>query len=94
MLFYYFIQIVEIQEAHDFQKGWLQIPENTNNIYVLNEIWNHRKPWIGDNLNVWNDLISWRQTYYSFLIPHNINTKILESALVNIYKFCLYYCFV
>ncbi|VVC36854.1 Hypothetical protein CINCED_3A003660 [Cinara cedri] len=70
--------IVEIQEAHDYQKSLLQSPKNINNICSINDNWNNRKPWIGDNLNFWNDLISWRKTYYSFLISRNLNTKILN----------------
>lgn len=92
MKLYYFIQLVEIQEAHDLQKCLLESPENIINICSLNKIWNNRKPWIGDNLSVWNDLVSWRQTYYSFLIQHNLNTNVfnIETAMVNILKYYLF----
>lgn len=50
-------------------------PQNINSVELLIGIWNNRKPWIGDNLSVWNDLISWRQTYYLFLNQHHINSS-------------------
>lgn len=93
--FFFFKQIFEIQEAHDFQKSWFQSPRNVNNFCKLNETWYNRKLWIGDNLNVCNDFISWRQTYYSFLIQHSLNTKTLDlkCVMVKIYIFYLYYNF-
>lgn len=80
---------MEVQEANEIQKNWLQSSKNNNNIDLLIEIWNNRKPWIGDNLNVWNDLISWRQTYYSFLTLHNSNIHYINSIQVNMFKCCI-----
>lgn len=68
------------------------MPQNSYDINLLIEIWNNRKPWIGDNLNVWNNLISWRQTYYSFLTLRNLNsdTNYIKSIQVNMtfWLFC------
>lgn len=55
------------------------MPQNMRNIDALVESWNKRKPWIGDDLNVWNDLISWRQTYYSFLNQNDFILKEKDS---------------
>ncbi|XP_025202207.1 transcription-associated protein 1-like [Melanaphis sacchari] len=67
--------IVEVREALNIQTSWFQSPENINNVNALIQIWHNRNPWIGDSLNVWSDLISWRQTYYSFLNQHDSNLK-------------------
>lgn len=80
---YFDIQIVEISEAHDIQKCWLEPTDNIKNIDSLITTWNNRKPWIGDNLSVWNDLISWRQTYYSFLNSHDFKMDYIKTLQVN-----------
>ncbi|XP_029341770.1 transformation/transcription domain-associated protein isoform X2 [Acyrthosiphon pisum] len=67
--------IVELREALNIQNSWSHSPENINNIDTLIQIWHNRNPWIGDSLNVWSDLISWRQTYYSFLNQRDLNLK-------------------
>lgn len=67
--------IVELREALNIQNSLFHSSENINNIDTLVQIWHNRSPWIGDSLNVWSDLISWRQTYYSFLNQRNLNLK-------------------
>jgi len=86
-----FVQIVELREALNIQNSWSHSPENINNIDTLIQIWHNRNPWIGDSLNVWSDLISWRQTYYSFLNQRNLNLKthFIKSAQVIICKYSL-----
>lgn len=69
------MQIVEVREALNIQNSLFHSPENINNIDTLIQIWHNRNPWIGDSLNVWSDLILWRQTYYSFLNQHNLSLK-------------------
>lgn len=85
---YFGIQILEIREAHDIQKCWLETTENVKNIDSLVTIWDNRKPWIGDNLSVWNDLISWRQTYYSFLISRDFKMDYIKTLQVNNVNIC------
>lgn len=84
-----------MNEACNVQKCWLQTPQSVNNINVLIDKWNNRKPWIGDDLNAWNDFISWRKTYYSFLNSHYINPKIFyaKSAQVISCKYIFMYAF-
>lgn len=79
-----------MQEVCEVQNTKLLTSQSTNYIDSLINIWNNRKPWIGDDLSAWNDLISWRQTYYSFLISDDINLKLLhaKSASVNVFQ-CL-----
>jgi len=74
---------VEVQEANDNQKSWLKTLTKNNNIDSLIEIWNSRKPWIGDDLDVWHDFTSWRQIYYSFFALHNSNTYHVKCIQVN-----------
>jgi len=80
---------VEVQEANDHQKSWLKTSTKNNNIDSLIEIWNNRTPWIGDNLNVWNDFTLWRQTYYSFLATHYSNIHYLKCIQVNMSECCV-----
>lgn len=86
----YFIQIVELREANDSQRNILESTQNMNDTEILIGIWNNRKPWIGDNLSVWNDLISWRQTYYSFLNQRNLHSSMNYIKTAQVYLLSIF----
>lgn len=69
-----------MKEAHEVQKLWMESSQNVNDVNKLVKVWNNRKPWIGDNLTVWSDLVSWRRTFYSFLLSRNTSSEVQQEV--------------
>lgn len=84
LLCHFIIQIEEVREAYGMQMLLFDKSLAAYHVNTLIQMWNSRKPWIGDKTTVWSDLLAWRQTYYSFLISNDANSEFqnVKSAQV------------
>nr|XP_022907724.1 transformation/transcription domain-associated protein [Onthophagus taurus] len=64
-------QIMELQEAYQIHKGLLQGHQNSlHDMKAIVKTWRNRLPVIADDLSHWNDIFTWRQQHYQFIINH------------------------
>lgn len=75
-------QIMELQEAYQIHKGLLQGHQNSiHDMKSIVKTWRNRLPVIADDLIHWNDIFTWRQHHYQFIIRHYENLR--ESLHAN-----------
>ncbi|XP_017777683.1 PREDICTED: transformation/transcription domain-associated protein isoform X2 [Nicrophorus vespilloides] len=64
-------QIMELQEAYKIRKGLQQGHQNSlHEMKAIVKTWRNRLPVIADDLTHWNDIFTWRQHHYEFIIKH------------------------
>lgn len=68
--------IIELQEAYQIHKDLKQ--DNQDSLHDMKAIvktWRNRLPVIADDLIHWNDIFTWRQHHYQFIIKHYEQNK-------------------
>lgn len=68
--------IIELQEAYQIHKDLKQ--DNQDSLHDMKAIvktWRNRLPVIADDLTHWNDIFTWRQHHYQFIIQHYERNK-------------------
>lgn len=67
---------MELQEAYQIHKGLLQGHQNSlHDMKAIVKTWRNRLPFIADDLTHWNDIFTWRQHHYQFIINHYENLR-------------------
>ncbi|KAF5284945.1 hypothetical protein FQA39_LY16900 [Lamprigera yunnana] len=75
-------QVMELQEAYQIHKGLTQGHQNSlHDMKAIVKTWRNRLPVIADDLTHWNDIFTWRQHHYQFIINHYENLR--ESSHTN-----------
>uniref|UniRef100_T1JAK1 Transformation/transcription domain-associated protein n=1 Tax=Strigamia maritima TaxID=126957 RepID=T1JAK1_STRMM len=79
-------QIMELQEAAQINQGLL--PNNLGrqnsmqDMKAIVKTWRNRLPVLADDLSHWNDIFTWRQHHYQFIINHYDNQQDQQSSQV------------
>ncbi|KAI4454767.1 ataxia telangiectasia mutated atm -related [Holotrichia oblita] len=69
-------QIMELQEAYQIHKGLMQGHQNSlHDMKAIVKTWRNRLPVIADDLTHWNDIFTWRQQHYQFIVHHYENLR-------------------
>ena len=64
-------QIMELQEAYQIHKCLLQNHQNSiHDMKATVKTWRNRLPVIADDLTHWNDIFTWRQQHYQYIVRH------------------------
>ncbi|KAF5288690.1 hypothetical protein FQR65_LT11955 [Abscondita terminalis] len=75
-------QVMELQEAYQIHKGLMQGHQNSlHDMKAIFKTWRNRLPVIADDLTHWNDIFTWRQHHYQFIVNHYENLR--ESSHTN-----------
>lgn len=76
------LQVMELQEAYQIHKGLMQGHQNSlHDMKAIVKTWRNRLPVIADDLTHWNDIFTWRQHHYQFIVNHYENLR--ESSHTN-----------
>uniref|UniRef100_A0A1Y1MXI9 FAT domain-containing protein n=3 Tax=Photinus pyralis TaxID=7054 RepID=A0A1Y1MXI9_PHOPY len=75
-------QVMELQEAYQIHKGLMQGHQNSlHDMKAIVKTWRNRLPVIADDLTHWNDIFTWRQHHYQFIVNHYESLR--ESSHTN-----------
>lgn len=67
---------MELQEAYQIHKGLTQAHQNSlHDMKAIVKTWRNRLPVIADDLTHWNDIFTWRQHHYQFIVSHYENSR-------------------
>lgn len=75
-------QIIELQEAYQIHKDLKDLKEG-NSLHDMKAIvktWRNRLPVIADDLTHWNDIFTWRQHHYQFIVKKCEENKNVATA--------------
>lgn len=74
-------QIIELQEAYQIHKDLkLENPDSLHDMKAIVKTWRNRLPVIADDLTHWNDIFTWRQHHYQFIVSQCERNKEITQA--------------
>lgn len=75
------LQIIELQEAYQIHKDLkLENQDSLHDMKAIVKTWRNRLPVIADDLTHWNDIFTWRQHHYQFIVSHCEKSKEIAQA--------------